>query len=143
MAEAAQLSPEEQPTQSTHYLTGEDKDDWENLLEFEAMPLNWNMFKEALFRNYPNTRKHFISSADLVIFVEEKSKQEIHTLDEYANVHREFRRLTTQLAKEKIFSANGLNRVYKRSIHPDLWDKILFYLSNEKNPLHQGRGICS
>ena len=67
-----------------------------NLLEFEAMPPNWTTFRE-----YPKARKLFISLADLDIFVEEKSEQEIHTLAEYATFHREFRRLATQLAKEK------------------------------------------
>ena len=81
MAEAAQLSPEEHLAQSTHYLTGEDKDDWENLPEFEAMPPNWIMFNEALFQDFPKARKPFVSSANLVIFVKENSEQGIHTLD--------------------------------------------------------------
>jgi len=34
-----------------HYLTKEDKDDWENLLEFEATLPDWDTFKEALFRS--------------------------------------------------------------------------------------------
>src|SRR5882724_6319251 len=41
LAEAAQLGPEEHLAQSTRYLTGEDKEDWENLPEFEATPPNW------------------------------------------------------------------------------------------------------
>jgi len=65
-------------------------------------------------------------------FGNEKSKQDIHTLDELAAFHQEFRRLATWLAKEKRISANGLNRAYKKSIHPELWDKILVYLSDEK-----------
>ena len=42
------------------------------------------------------------------------------------------------MAKEKRVSANGLNRANEMSIHPDLWDKILYYLSDEKT-LCQGR----
>ena len=38
------------------------------------------------------------------------------------------------MAKEKRVSADGLNRAYVRSIHPDLWNKILYYLSDEKTP---------
>jgi len=53
------------------------------------------MFKEAHFWEYTKANKPFIASADLDIFVKEKSKQEIHTLDEYATFHREFRRLAT------------------------------------------------
>jgi len=117
LAEAAQLSPEEHLAQSTHYLTGEDKEDWENLPEFEAMPPNWIIFKEALFQEYPRARKPLVSLANLDIFVKKKSNQEIHTLNEYDTFHREFRRLATQLAKEKRFSADSLNRAYERSIH--------------------------
>jgi len=57
--------------------------------------------QEALFREYPKARKPFISSADLGKFVDEKSRQEIHTLDDFAAFHREFRRLANRLAKEK------------------------------------------
>src|SRR5882724_7056827 len=37
LAEAAQLTPSECLAQSTCYLTGEDKDDWENLPEYDAI----------------------------------------------------------------------------------------------------------
>src|SRR5882724_7848520 len=120
MAKVAHLTLGEHLAQSTCYLTEEDKDDWENLPEFEATFPDWVTFKQALFREYPNTRKPFISSADLGKFVNEKSKQEIHTLDEFAAFHWEFRRLATRLAKEKRVSADGLNRAYEKSIHPDL-----------------------
>ena len=95
LVKAAQLIPEEHLARSTHYLNGEDKEDWENLLEVEAMPPNWILFKEAFFQEYPKARKPFISSADLDTYVEKKSSQEIHSLDEYATFHREFRRLAT------------------------------------------------
>src|SRR5882672_729103 len=137
LAEAAQLTPGERLSQSTRYLTEEDKDDWENLPEFEASPPDWAAFKEALFREYPKARKPFISSADLGKFVNEKSRQEIHTLDDFAAFHREFRRL----AKEKRVSADGLNRAYEKSIHPVLQDKILFYLSDEKTPCVKGEAF--
>ena len=103
-----------------HYLSEEDKDNWENLPKFEATPPDWVTFKEALFREYPKAKKMFISSADLGLFVEEKSKIEIHTLDEFATFHREFRRLENRLAKEKRVIADSLNRAYEKSIHPGL-----------------------
>src|SRR5882724_6047978 len=84
LAEVAQLMPAKRLAQSTRYLTEEDKDDWENLSEFEATFQDWDAFKEALFREYPNARKPFISLANLGRFVDEKAKQEIHTLDEFA-----------------------------------------------------------
>jgi len=87
LAEAAQLTPGKCLAQSTHYLTEEDKDDWENLPEFNATPLDWDAFKEALFREYLSARKPFISLADLEAFAEDKLKQEIHTLDDYALFH--------------------------------------------------------
>jgi len=61
------------------------------VMEFKATPPDWATFKEALFREYPQARKPFISSADLISLSTMKSKQEIHTLDEYAAFHREFR----------------------------------------------------
>jgi len=120
LAKVAQLTLAEHLTQSTHYLTKEDKDDWENLPEFRATLPDWDAFKQALSREYFNARKPFISSADLGRFINKKSKQEIHTLDEFAMFHWEFRRLATRVAKEKRVSANSLNRAYEKSIHPEL-----------------------
>jgi len=125
--------------QSTCYLTKEDKVDWENLSEFEATLSDWDTFKQALFREYPNARKQFISSADQGRFINEISKQEIHTLDYFATFHQEFRRLATRL--EKRVSVDGLNKAYKKSIHPKLQDKILFYFSDEKTPCVKGEAF--
>src|SRR5882724_11883261 len=121
---------------STHYLTKEDKDAWESLPKFNATLKDWDTFKEALFREYPSARKPFVSSADLDVFSEEKSKLEILTLDDYALFHREFRRLEKCLEKEKNILDFCLNKAYESSIHPDLREKILFYLHNEKT-LHE------
>src|SRR5882724_2074870 len=123
LAGAAQLTLAECLAQSTRYLTKEDKDDWENLPEFTDTFPDWDMFKQALFREYPNARKPFISSADLGKFVDKKCQHEIHTLDEFALFHQEFRRLANRLTKEKRVSADGLNRAYEKSIHPELQDK--------------------
>ena len=84
LAESTQLTPGEWLAQSTHYLAEEDKSDWENLPEFIATLQNWDAFKEALFRDYFQARKPFVSLAYLDVFAEEKSKQKILTLDDYA-----------------------------------------------------------
>jgi len=67
LAEAAQLTPGKNLTQSTCYLTEENKKkyDWENLPELDATPPDWENFKEALFREYASARKPFVSLADL------------------------------------------------------------------------------
>jgi len=75
-----------------------------NLPRFDATPPDWDTFKEALFK------EPIVSSADLEDFSEEKSKQEIHTLNNYALFHREFRRLATCLAKEKKIPDFCLNK---------------------------------
>jgi len=59
-AKVVQLTLAKCLAQSMCYLTKEDKDDWENLPEFEATLPDWDTFKEALFREYPKTRKPFI-----------------------------------------------------------------------------------
>jgi len=120
LAQVVQPTLAEHLAQSTCYLTEEYKDDWENLPEFGATFPDWDTFKQAHLREYPNARKPFISLADLGKFVDNKSMQEIHTLDEFATFHWELRKLTTRLAKEKRVSSESLNRAYKKSIHPDL-----------------------
>src|SRR5882724_4038699 len=141
LAESAQLTPGRRLAQSTCYLTKEDKSDWQNLPEFIATLQDWDAFKEALFREYPSARKPFVSSADLDIFTEEKSKQEILTLYDYALFHREFRRLATRLEKEKNIPDFCLNKAYESSIHPDLRDKILFYLHDKKTLHERGKAF--
>jgi len=126
LAKVAQLTLGEHLAQSTCYITEEDKDDWENLLELEANLPDWDIFKQALFREYPSARKPFISLVDLGRFINEKSKQEIHTLDYFTAFHQGFIRLETRRAKEKRVSADGLNRAYEERIHPELQHKILF-----------------
>jgi len=49
-----------------------------------GLPFQTGMCSHALFREYPIPGKAFISLADLVNFFDKKSKQEIHTLDEFA-----------------------------------------------------------
>jgi len=45
LAEVVQLTPGKCLAQSTHYLTEGDKDDWENLPEFEVTLPDWDTFK--------------------------------------------------------------------------------------------------
>jgi len=87
LAQVVQPTLAEHLAQSTCYLTEEYKDDWENLPEFGATFPDWDTFKQAHLREYPNARKPFISLADLGKFVDNKSMQEIHTLDEFATFH--------------------------------------------------------
>jgi len=49
--------------------------------------------------------------------------------------------LATQLEKEKNIPDFCLNKAYESSIHPDLHDKILFYLHNEKTPHERGKAF--
>jgi len=142
LGKAAQLTLAKHLAQSTQYITEEDKDDWENLPEFVDTFPDWDAFKQALFREYPNARKPFISLVDLGKFVDEKCQHEIHTLDEFTAFHQEFRRLANRLTKEKRVNANGLNRAYEKSIHPELRDKILSYLSDEKTPCIKGEAFA-
>jgi len=51
--------------------------------------------------------------ADLEVFAEEKSKQEIHTLNDYALFYQEFRRLATCLAKERKYWISASTRPMK------------------------------
>ena len=76
---------------------------------------DWDAFKQALFREYPNAREPFISSADMEKFVDEKCQQEIHTLDEFTVFHWEFRRLANRLTKEKRFMPMVLTGHMKRA----------------------------
>ena len=50
MPKVVQLTLGKHLAQSTCYLTEEDKDDWENLPEFQDILPDWDTFKQALFR---------------------------------------------------------------------------------------------
>ncbi len=131
-AEAAHLTPAERLSQSTRYLGKQEKEDWESLPEFHATPPDWDAFKEALFRDYLNMRKPNISSAILDVFIEEKSRETIRSLTEFATFHQEFRRITTRLIKEGQSNPDELRKAYMKSINIDLCQKIQIYLKSEK-----------
>jgi len=73
-AKAAHLTLAEKLSQSTHSLEKQEKEDWESFPEFQATPLDSDAFKEALFRDYPDTRKAYVSSEILDEFIKEKSQ---------------------------------------------------------------------
>ena len=78
LAEAAQLTPEEQLLKCTRYLERDVRMDWETLLEFKAIPPDWKAFKTTLFRDYPDAREPEPSSAELDNFIEEHSTETSH-----------------------------------------------------------------
>ena len=79
-AKAAHLTVANKLSQSTCYLEKQEKEDWESFPKFHAMPPDWYTFKEALFRDYPDAQKAYMSSEVLDEFIEEKSQQTIKSL---------------------------------------------------------------
>ena len=73
--------------------------DWEGLPKFTATPPDWEAFREALYQDYPNARK-LVTSEILNTFIEERSQQPIHSLNEFATYNQDFRRITGRLARE-------------------------------------------
>ena len=55
-ADVALLTPVERLSQSTRYLPAQEKEDWESLPKYRATPLDWDAFKAALFRDYPDAK---------------------------------------------------------------------------------------
>ena len=72
-AKASHLTAANTLSQSTCYLEKQEKEDWESLPEFHTTPPDWDTFKEALFRDYPDPRKAYVSSEVLDEFIKEKS----------------------------------------------------------------------
>ena len=85
LAEAAQLTLAEQLVKCTHYLERDIRMDWETLLEFKAMPLDWKAFKATLFRDYPDAADPEPASADLNKFIEEHSHWNMLSLSDFAS----------------------------------------------------------
>jgi len=90
----------------------------------------------------PSAGKPFVSLADLEALSEEKSKQEIHTLNDYALFHQEFRRLATCLAKEKKIPEFCLNKAYENSIHPILHKKVCSTYTMGRPPMKEVKYLC-
>jgi len=72
--------------------------------------------------------------ADLEALSEEKSKQEIHTLNDYAHFHQEFRRLATCLAKEKKYQSSASIKPM-RIAFPILHNKVCSTYTMGRPPL--------
>ena len=137
-AEAAHLTVADKLSQSTCYLEKQEKEDWESLPKFHATPPNWDTFKEALFRDYPDAWKAYMSSEVLDEFIEEKSQQTIKSLAQFATFNWEFRRIMARLVMEGHSNPEELKKAYTKSINLDLCQKIQIYLKSEKGPVLKG-----
>ena len=84
VADTALLTPAEHLSQSTQYLAAQEKEDWESLPEYRVTPPDWDTFKAALFRDYPDAKRPLPSSAILDVFIDKKSHQAIWTPVELA-----------------------------------------------------------
>src|SRR5882724_9304693 len=102
------------------------------------MPPGWDAFKEALFRDYLNAWKAYVSSEVLDEFIEEKSQQTIKSLAQFATFNWEFRRITARLVMEGHSNPEDLKKAYTKSINSDLHWKIQIYLKSEKAPVLKG-----
>ena len=131
-ADAALLTPVERLSQSTRYLAAQEKEGWESLPKYRATPPDWDAFKAALFRDYPDAKQPSPSSAILDIFIDKKFCQAIQTPAEFSMFNREFRRITATLVAEGQMSKVKLQKAYTKSINPDLQKKIVIYLISEK-----------
>ena len=112
--------------------------DWESLPKYHAALPDWDAFKAAIFRDYPDAKQHSPSSAILDIFIDEKFRQAIWTPVEFATFNQEFRRITATLVAEGRTSEVELQKAYTKSINPDLRKKIVIYLISEKAPHIEG-----
>jgi len=102
------------------------------------MPPDWDAFKEALFRDYPDAWKAYMSSEVLDEFIEEKSQQTIKSLAQFATFNWEFRRIMARLVMEGHSNPEELKKAYTKSINLDLCQKIQIYLKLEKAPILKG-----
>jgi len=137
-AEATHLTAANKLSQSTRYLEKQEKEDWESLPEIHTMPPDWDTFKEALFRDYPDAWKAYVSSEVLDEFIEEKSRQTIKSLTQFATFNREFRRIMARLVTEGRSNPEELKKAYTKSINSDLRRKIQIYLKSKKAPILKG-----
>jgi len=125
-------------SQSTCYLEKQEKEDWESFPKFHAMPPDWYTFKEALFRDYPDAQKAYMSSEVLDEFIEEKSQQTIKSLAQFTTFNWEFRRIMARLVMEGHSNLEELKKAYTKSINSDLCQKIQIYLKLQKTPILKG-----
>jgi len=137
-AKAAHLTAADKISQSTRYLEKQEKEDWESFPKFQATPPDWDAFKEALIRDYPDTWKAYMSSEVLEKFIEEKSQQTIWSLAQFSTFNWEFRRIMARLVMEGHSNPEELKKAYTKSTNSDLCQKIQLYLKSEKAPVLKG-----
>src|SRR5882724_3969769 len=105
------------------------------------MPSDWDTFKDALFRDYPDAWKAYVSSEVLHEFIEEKSQQTIQSLAQFATFNWEFRRIMSRLVGHS--NPEELKKAYTKSINSALHWKIQIYLKLEKALFSRGSHIRS
>jgi len=102
------------------------------------MPPDWDAFKEALFRDYLDARKAYMSSQVLDKFIKENSQKTIQSLAQFSTFNQEFRRIKARLVMEGCSNLEELKKAYTKSINCYLHQKIQIYLESEKAPVLKG-----
>jgi len=86
-----------------------------------------------------NSQNLLLHSRILDVFAEEKSKQEILTLGDYASSIENLGGWKHVWKKEKNIPDFCLSKAYESSIHPDLCDKILFTCTMKRLRMREAR----
>src|SRR5882672_7176717 len=81
LAAGAHQSDAERIKYAHRYVTRQEADFWTSLPEFEAVPANWEAYKQAIFEGYPgSTSADWWTSKDFIHLSDIQAKQLINSL---------------------------------------------------------------
>lgn len=134
----AQLSVSDQIAWAIRYTCDDEEELWKWLPEASMVPADWQSFKDALLRLYPgsdDSQRHRLADLDaLVAHAAEHEFQDQYSLGKF---HREFLRVSGNLARTRGLAHVERSRIYARAFTGDvaarLWHR-LYLLHPDQHP---------
>jgi len=129
LAAGAHLSDMEKIKYAHRYVPREEADFWTSLPEFEAVPADWEAYKQAILEGYPgSTSADRWTSKDFIRLSNTQARQPITSLEEFSVFHRKISAMGSWLIKDKRLDDLEFRTLYLEAIEPGLRHQIQCHL---------------
>ncbi|CAA7271002.1 unnamed protein product [Cyclocybe aegerita] len=109
---------------------------WECITEFSSADATYDEFKTAVIKLYPEADENFkFTLSDMDHVVDSRLRLGIHSLNDLADYHREFRAVTSFLVTKDRLATMEQEHAFARGFQPNFWSLVARHLQI-KDPDH-------
>ena len=131
LAAGAHLSDVEKIKYAHQYVLGKEADFWTLLPEFEAVPADWEAYKQAIFESYPGSTSanQWILDDFCHLLAIQTASKPITSLEDFSVFYRKILAMGSWLIKDGFLDDLEFQEGYLEAIEPGLHHQILCHLS--------------